>query len=174
MTGFSFFLLLPAWIAACAFVAHKIGDLFTGNPLRAELKAVIFLALLPLLLIDELIAKSQFDQLCASKAVLTVHSTQTQGRSAYLTELPAEPVPGVLVPVQMQRRVYLDARTHEPVVSFSVLSAEAGKLARVVGRDAARPLSFEGECGPPDWAASVQALGLDIVARERPGESPGR
>jgi hypothetical protein len=164
MTGFLIPALLPLWIAICAWIGHCIGEqLFADSPLRSELKAVIFLVLLPLLLIDELIAKPQFDQLCASRAGMAVHARQTRGRSVYLAELPAEPVAGVLVPVQMHKRLYLDEVTHEPLVSFTVLQAKGGKLARGLGHDGDGPITFEGECGQGSLPNALAPLGLRLV-----------
>lgn len=171
MTGTSLLVLLPAWIALCAWIAHCLGDLFTDNPLRLELKAVLFIALLPLVLIDELIGKAQFDQLCATRAVLTVHAP-TRGRAVYLAELPMESVPGTMIPVHVHKRVYLDLRLHDTVVSFSVLQAEGGKLARLLGRSSAGPITFTGRCGLQQWHERLSELGLSIVRRPEP-ETPG-
>ncbi|MBL0422058.1 hypothetical protein JI739_17030 [Ramlibacter sp. AW1] len=154
--------LWPAWIGLCAWIAHSVGELFTDNPLRLELKAVLLVALLPLVLMDELIAKAQFDQLCTSRAAFTVHRP-TRGRLVYPTELPAEPVPGLMVPVFMHKRVYLDVHRHEPVVSINVIHARGGKLARVLDGPEAEPITFEGRCSVPDWPERLTGLGLRVV-----------
>ncbi|MEJ7932019.1 hypothetical protein WG922_18750 [Ramlibacter sp. AN1015] len=163
MGGLELPLLLLAWSGLCALIAHRIGDLFIDNPLRTELKAIIFLALLPVLLLDELLAKPQFEKLCAEKAVMTVHVPAVHGRSYYLTELPIEQLPGLFVPVHMQRRLYVDARTHQPLVSFTILRAGGGKLVRVLQRESATPMTFEGQCRPRNWQQAYAALGLQAA-----------
>lgn len=173
MTGSLMVVLLPAWVGICAWVAHAIGELFTDNPLRPELKAVLFLALLPLVLLDELVGKAQFDQLCATRAALTVHGS-THGRAVYLREFPVESIPGIMVPVQVRKRVYLDAAIHEPVVSFDVLEARGGKLARLMADAGASPLTFSGHCPQPHWHGQLSSLGLRLVQQTVEGAAPAR
>lgn len=159
--------VLLAWVVLCAWTTHKIGVLFTDNTLRLELKAVVFVALLPLPLIDELIAKPQFDQLCTDRAVLAVHAPALRGHPVYLTEIPPEPVPGVLVPMQLRKRVYADERTRQPMVTFSVLQAQGGKLARALGMGE-RPITFDGHCAPGNWQAVMASLQLRATSQPGP------
>lgn len=151
--------LLLAWVVLCAWTAHKVGALFTDSTLRTELKALVFVALLPLPVIDELIAKPQFDQLCAQRAVPAVHAAELRGRPVHLTEIPPEPVLGLLVPVQVSKRVYADEHTRQPLLTFSVLSAQGGKLARALGIGGT-PITFDGHCGPDPWQEMVSAMDL--------------
>ncbi len=151
--------VLLAWVVLCAWTAHKVGALFTDSTLRIELKALVFVALLPLPVIDELIAKPQFDQLCAQRAVPAVHAAELRGPPVYLTEIPPEPVPGLLVPVLVSKRVYADDRTRQPLVTFSQLSAQGGKLARALGIGGT-PITFDGRCGPDNWREVIGAMDL--------------
>ncbi|MES2483696.1 MAG: hypothetical protein V4609_17050 [Pseudomonadota bacterium] len=159
--------VLLVWVVLCAWTAHKIGALFTDSTLRIELKALVFVALLPLPVIDELIAKPQFDQLCAQRAVPAVNAAELRGRPVYLTEIPPEPVPGLLVPVQVSKRVYADERTRQPLLTFSVLSAQGGKLARALGIGGT-PITFDGHCGPQHWQEVIGPL------NPRGGQPAGR
>ncbi len=161
--------VLLAWVLLCAWTAHKVGALFTDSTLRIELSAVVFVAFLPLPVIDELIAKPQFDQLCAQRAVIAVDMADLRGRPVYLTEIPPEPVPGLLVPVQVSKRVYADDRTRQPVVTLSVLSAQGGKLARALGIGGT-PITFGGHCDPGDWREVIDAMDLRGV---QPAGRPG-
>jgi hypothetical protein len=163
--------VLLAWVVLCAWTAHKVGALFTDSTLRVELKAVVFVALLPLPVIDELIAKPQFDQLCAQRAVLAVHAADLRGHRVYLTEIPPEPVTGLLVPVQSTKRVYADERTRQPLVTSSMLRAQGGKLARALGIGDT-PITFDGHCGPANWPEVISALDLQ-GARPADGSATG-
>ncbi len=151
--------IVLAWVVLCAWTAHSVGALFTDNTLRIELKAVLFVALLPLPVIDELIAKPQFDQLCAQRVMLAVEAAQLRGHPVYLTDVPSEAVPGLMVPVQVSKRVYADDRTRQPLVTFSELHAQGGKLARALGIGGT-PITFSGHCGPGDWQALISAMDL--------------
>lgn len=162
MTGFLVFVLVPLWVALCMWLASQIGDLFTGSPLRLELKLIIFIALLPTVVVDELFAKPQFDELCSEKAVLTIHAEGVIGRLAYVTDLPPEPIPGMIVPVHLNRRLYADERTHQPLVSLAYLRASGGKLAKALRGPAAVPLTFRGLCAPEHWTEPLRALALKV------------
>jgi len=151
--------VLLAWVVLCAWTAHKVGALFTDSTLRIELKALVFVALLPLPVIDELIAKPQFDQLCAQLAAPAILAGQPRGQPVYFTDIPAEPVPGLLVPVQVSKRVYTDERTRQPLVTLTVLSAQGGKLARALGIGGT-PITFDGHCGPGNWQEVIGAMGV--------------
>lgn len=163
MTGFLLPVLLPAWVAFCAWASHRVGELFTDNPLRAELKALIFVALLPLLVMDELLGKAQFDRLCAETALMTLHAPRLAGRRAEVTETPALPVAGLVLPVQAGKRFYLDQASGEPLVSLGFLQASGGKLSRALQGEASVPLTFGGECEPRQWQELFQVLGIRLA-----------
>jgi hypothetical protein len=130
--------------------------------LRLELKLIIFLALLPTVVVDELFAKPQFDEVCREKAVLTIHADAVRGRLAYVTELPPEPIPGMIVPTHVHRRMYADERSHRPLVSVAYVRATGGKLARALRGPTALPLTFRGVCAPEHWKEPLEALALKV------------
>jgi hypothetical protein len=169
MTGFLLPVLLPAWVAFCAWASYRVGELFTDNPLRAELKALIFVALLPLLVMDELLGKAQFDRLCAETALMTLHAPRLADRRAEVTETPAQPVVGLLLPVQAGKRLYVDRATGETLVSLGFLQASGGKLSRALQGKAAAPLTFSGECEPRQWQGLFQVLGIRMTSAAHVG-----
>lgn len=148
-------LLLPAaaalWLATCAWLSHSIGNLFLDVSHRREIKALIFVALLPLVLIDEMIGSAQFDELCRDRAVMQVYPASHQGRQVYVSRLPPEPVSGLAVPVFSRRELYIDIETNQTVLSATTMRAEGGKLSRALMAPATRePLTFKGVCSPVD------------------------
>ncbi|HSW16385.1 MAG TPA: hypothetical protein VLJ86_04105 [Ramlibacter sp.] len=150
------------WLALCCWMAHKIGELFIDKAHRRELKALIFLALLPLILIDEMIGSAQFDELCRERAVVQSYTANRPGAPVYVSQLPPEPVGGLAVPVFSQRQLYVDVDTHQTVLSATTLRAEGGKLARALRLSGARePLTFSGVCSPRDHEVRVQALRIE-------------
>lgn len=160
--------VLAAWLAGCWWSAHKIGNHFFDSDLRMELKALIFCALAPLVLIDEMFGRVQFDELCRDRATVTINAAQPHDRSVYLAALPPEAVVGLMLPVQAQRWLYIDADTRETILSFSTLRADGGKLVRTVGwPHQSGPLTFEGRCAPADRQSILTSLELRVVSAER-------
>ncbi|TFZ03205.1 hypothetical protein [Ramlibacter rhizophilus] len=169
MTGFFVWSLALGWAAACAWLAHRIGDAFIESPLRLELKIVMFLALLPVPVIDELLAKPQFDQLCATKANVSLHADRLRGRTAYETDVPPELLEGTLVPMHLHRRIYLDAGSHRPLLSVAYIQASGGKLVGALQPGQRRPLTFKGWCAPQHWLDPLGALGVHLADPEPAG-----
>lgn len=164
-------LLLPGvlivWLAGCWWAADKIGNHFFDSDLRLELKALIFCALAPLVLADEMLGGVQFEELCRTRAVITTNIPEPKGRTVYLAALPAQPVPGLMVPVQEQRLLYIDADTRETVLSFSTLRAQGGKLVRSIDwPHLSEPLTFGGRCAPADRRSVLGSLGLHLVTNK--------
>jgi hypothetical protein len=161
-------LLLPgalaAWLVVCWWLARYICRQLVEGRFRPELQVIIFCALAPLALFDEMLGRAQFDEACRDKAVLTIHGAQAQGRSAYLSVLPPEPLTGLMLPVREQRWVYIDAETREPLLSFSVLRSQGGKLVRIFGWPPdAPPLTFEGYCAPTNRQSMIATLNLHLL-----------
>jgi hypothetical protein len=156
--------VLLAWAALSALLAHHIGEFFWHRAQRHELKAVLFIALVPLPLLDEMLGKAQFDQLCREQALAKVTVSSAVGRTVRRENLPPEAVRGLLLPVVAERWRYVDIRTNEPVLNVSALRAEGGKLVRALDASAdASPLTFDGECTPHDEAAMLSALAVQVV-----------
>ncbi len=163
-------ILLPGvvigWTLISLWASHQLGRWLTrsGKPrewtrgLRLEAQALALGVLLPLPLIDELLAKPQFDALCRDQAAIHFTVEPAAQRLVHASELPPESVEGLLVPVSRRKHVYIDEETHQALASFSTFQAHAGKLARLVARDDA-PLTFTGVCGPADLQAQLARVG---------------
>ncbi len=157
-------LLLVGWAVICLWAAHRLGegvaqlDAAGGvtRALRWEIKALALVALLPLPLIDELLAKPQFDALCREQTAMQMQGGLTPGQRVHLTVLPPEPVSGLTLPVSQRKHVILNDDTRQTVLSYSSFEAHAGKLARLLGVTQA-PLTFDGRCAPANAHALLEA-----------------
>lgn len=173
-------ILLPGvvigWVMLSLWASHHLGRWLTRSSkpgewtqgLRLEAQALALVVILPLPLIDELLAKPQFDALCRDQAALHITAGPAAQRLVQASELPPESVEGLLVPVSRRKHVYIDQETHQALASFSTFQAHAGKLARLVGTDDV-PLTFSGVCGPADLQAQLAQAGW----RERIPQEPG-
>jgi hypothetical protein len=161
MASFVLPLLLVGWAFISLWAAHRLGEGMAQRSaaggltraLRWEIKALALATLLPLPLIDELLAKPQFDALCREQATVQMHGDLADGQRVHLTHLPPEPVSGLMLPVSQRKHLVLTDDTRQTVLSYSSLEAHAGKLARLMGVTQS-PLTFEGRCAP----ANAQAL----------------
>ncbi len=162
---------LALWSVLSAWVAFQAGALF-DPALRTGCKALAFAVLLPLPLLDEILAQPQFTALCRDLAVVTVHEPAVPGRGVTLTGLPPEAVPGVMVPVTLRKWLYLDAATGRTVMSFNTLEARAGKLASSLGEPwLSQPLLFAGRCEAGARQRTFEALSLRLASPALP--APG-
>lgn len=155
--------VLLGWTVLSTWAAHRMGDLFTAICCRPLFKLAIFLALAPLPLMDELLARPQFEALCRQLAVVTLHDPHPEGRTVVLAPAVSQPLADTVIPVTLHQRQWLDARTLAPVVGWGALEASAGKLARSLESAHARPLTFEGRCAAPDAMALAASLSLHPV-----------
>ncbi len=167
MVSFVLPLLLVGWAVISLWAAHRLGEGVAQRgavggltrALRWEIKALALVALLPLPLIDELLAKPQFDALCREQTAVQTHGGLAPGQGVHLMVLPPEPVSGLTLPVSQRKHLVLADDTRQTVLSYSSFEAHGGKLARLMGVTQA-PLTFEGRCGPvsPPTARPVRPL----------------
>lgn len=155
---------LAAWAALSAWMSFRVGEWFDPT-LRTAFKALVFAVLLPLPLLDEIVAQPQFTSLCRDMAVVTLHERAARGRTVTLSSLPPEPVPGALVPVTLRKWLYVDATTGQPVMSFNTLQAGAGKLGAALGAmQPPQPLVFSGACEARQRQRAFDALDLRLAS----------
>ncbi len=152
---------LTSWFIASWWMATQAARLISDGANRLELRLIVFLALAPLVLYDELLGRAQFKELCRERSAPILHASDVAGRQVRLSHPSPEAVGGLLLPVQAQRWIYIDATTREPLLSFVSLSAQGGKLSRALAGDApSRPLTFSGVCASTGHRAIVAALQL--------------
>ena len=130
---------------------------------------LLCLALLPMPLIDEIVGKKQFEQLCRENSMIQVDLTKAAGRTVYLADLPDVEIKDTWVRVVLKPWRFVDAGTGEVVVSYNTLMASGGKFVHALPLSEGRvPLSFAGSCAPANRPASKQAfanLGINYIER---------
>jgi hypothetical protein len=109
------------------------------------------LALVPLPLIDEIVAKGQFERLCEVNATTSVNRESARGKAVYLADVPDVEIKDAWVRIILQPRRFVDVNTGETVVSYSTLVAEGGRLVQILGiSEGNTPLTFKSWCKPKD------------------------
>ncbi len=160
-------LMFLGWTGVSVWVAHRTGAtwLQCGVPDRAVVphwlvQALMLGVVLPLPVLDELVAQSQWASLCRDSLAVQVQ-VGAPAQVVHHRIVPPAPVLGLMVPVQRYEHRYTDAATRQVLVSFFTYQAQGGKLARMVGRPDA-PLTFPGRCGPEDPKALLARAGVRL------------
>lgn len=147
-------LFLGNWAVLCTWASFRLADLLGRSSIRRELQVMFVLALLPLPLLDELLARRQFDAACQARAGLTLHTAAARSSAWQPEPVVSEALPGLWLPVAIHRQAWRDRQTGQHVATLTYLQAGGGRLARLAHRPG-EPLTFRGECRPKGWAAQV-------------------
>ena len=171
MTGLLLLTVFVCWILSLGWFIKIIGTLLPTSKWNKFVKLLVFSLLLPLPLIDEIIAKPKFEALCRDKAVITVDANKAKGHTVYLMPTRLEDVRGLPIPIQVQRWLYADVQSREVLVSSNSFQATGGWLIRLLGiSETNAPLTFNGYCHPEDDRPLFKQLNIQYV--ERSVDSP--
>lgn len=167
MTGIFLMLLAVLWLVAALLLAKRVTTRLPKIWWAYVLRMILFLALLPLPLVDEIVGKRQFDTLCSENAMIQVDPAKAVGRTVYLADLPDIEIKGPWVRVVSKPWRFIDATTGETVVGYNTLQAAGGVFTRTLGIfDGGVPLTFRGSCAPANPPGSAKAfakLGINYI-----------
>jgi hypothetical protein len=122
-------------------------------------RVLLFLAVAPVPLIDEIVGGRQFAQLCKENSTIQVDRAKAAGKTVYLAEDPDINIKGAWVRIVLQPWRYVDATTDETIVSYNTLLAGGGVFIRTLGiSEGGVPLTFKGHCAPKNRPASVETF----------------
>jgi hypothetical protein len=167
MTGLFLLFIAAVWIALAAIVAYALTSRIKGVPLRLVIAFVLLTVLLPLPLVDEVVGKWQFEQLCRENSTIQVDRATAVGKTVYYDPQPAVEVKEAWIRIVSRPQRYVDSTTGNAVISFNTLLAEGGRFVQTFGTSEGRmPLIFRGSCGPTE---NVRELfkALDITPQDR-------
>ncbi|MBE7418531.1 MAG: hypothetical protein HS128_12440 [Ideonella sp.] len=175
MIAFIALLLVLAWAAFSLLFAYNVARFPKRIWLRGLVGLIAFGILMPFPVIDEILAKPQFERLCRENAEIKIDRASAVGRTVYFEAQPHVELPGTWVQVTRRPMRYVDATTGELVLSYNVLEASGGVLVHLLGAPGKVPLLFRYTCMPKDPPAGAQAfkaLGINYVEppKNRRGE----
>jgi hypothetical protein len=149
MTGIYLLVVAAIWVTAVIWLSKIVIRKLPVTTWRIPIALVIFAALLLLPLADEIVGGRQFEQLCKENSTIQVDRAKAIGRTVYLAELPDVEIVGKWVRIVLKQWRFVDATTHETVVSYNTLMAVGGRLIRMLGiSEGGVPLTFKGTCEP--------------------------
>lgn len=168
MTGIFLLFVIGAWVALLALLARALTRRIKDAISRLVVSAIIIGLLLPLPVVDELLGKSQFEQLCRENSAINVDREKAVGKTVYLASATSVGIKGTWLPIVMQQWRFVDFDTRELVVSYNTLKVGGGRLAHAlpVG-EGYTPFTFPTHtCRPKDAPGSdsaFEALGIKYV-----------
>lgn len=154
------------WIVIC-FAVVMFGGRFLPNVWWTYLiRAIVFVVLIPLPLMDEIIAGPEFEKLCRQRASVSVDLPNPRGRTVSFKDSERMDLQLTGLRVVQTRRNYADVDTGELVYHYVRLDATGGWFARSIAVSEGRvPLLFEGTCQPNDVDTIDSKLGVKRVNR---------
>jgi hypothetical protein len=166
MTGLLVLLLFSLWVWGVFRFARWIGDHVQGGRWRWPVVALAFVALLPLPVADELIARPQIERLCRDGAVFKIDEQNIRGRRVKSFAEPLnEAVPGIAIPVTFTRTVYRDESSGEELATLGYYYVKGGALVRTLGfSESSSPMFVRSYCAPNEGGhEAANRLGFKII-----------
>jgi hypothetical protein len=148
MTGPFVLFIATLWLLIVVGLVIFIGKKLTRGWKRAVVTVLLFVAIAPFPLVDELVAQHQFHNLCAKNSGFQLDRSKAIGRTIYLARMPDEDVKGTWVRVVKQPTRFIDATTAESVISYDRFVATGGQFSQFLGVEGRVPLLFRGVCDP--------------------------
>lgn len=176
MTGILLLFVAVLWLIVAGGLAWLITRILPTGWWRLPVGLLSYLAMLPLPLVDEIVGKRQFEQLCRENSKIQIDRVKAAGRTVYLADLPDIEIKDTWVRVVLKPWRFIDAKTGELVVSYNTLQAVGGRFVRMLGiSEGGVPLTFKSTCVPKDRPASVQAFReFGITYLDAPARGRGR
>jgi hypothetical protein len=170
MTGLLLLFVVGLWLAIVYWLTKLITIKLSTKWWRMPVRVLLFLAVLPLPLVDEIVGGRQFKKLCEENSTIQFDRVKAAGKTVYLNTLPEIDIKGTWVSVKLHHWEFVDVKTDEPVVSYSTLRAKGGRFIRTLGiSEGSAPLIFKGSCVPKERPASVETFkGYGITYIEPP------
>jgi hypothetical protein len=169
MTGIYLLFLAIIWLAFAAGLSFIGTAKLKHSTLRIPIACLVFVAVLPLPVLDELLGKPQFEQLCKQYSAVELDTANSAGRTIWFGDSQRTELQLGAIQVSRTKRSYVDVRTQEPVYHYFRLEAKGGWLLSHLGlSETGGPLLFRAVCQPKDLEAIEQRLGVTHINRPSP------
>jgi hypothetical protein len=160
MTGLFFITVWIVWFVICVFAALWLAKRFTSLFAKLLVGAIALAVLLPLPVLDEILAKPQMVALCKEGATLRIDAERIKGRKVRLAFEPSnEMLDDTYVPIRHTKVIFRDADSGEVLGSFDEYYATGGVFIRTLGiSESNSPIWMKPTyCSPPIGAEQMAA-----------------
>lgn len=171
MTGIYLLFVVALWSGFVAWASIAGAKLLPSRIWQGPVALIVFVAVLPLPLIDELIGSIQFNNICKQHDKIFYDKNFASGKTVFLDQVKHVPLENLSVPVTMDEWRFLDAATNKPVLSYEIFHAGGGKFIRAIGiSEGNAPLIFKNRCEPGgkfDYIEFFRNQKINLVAKSR-------
>lgn len=147
MIGLTIIFVLIVWFLIVEFIARVIARKLSNNVvLKLVIVMVMIVVIYPFPLIDEILAKPQYESLCKKYSKVFVRNN-SKGKVVFLDDVDDVELKGYWVDFTRSKWVYRDTLTKEIVVSYDMLRASGGLLVKFLGfPEQGNPILFTYSC----------------------------
>lgn len=166
MTGLYLLAVLAILSGVAVLVARRITRPIQNAWLRIGATALLTVAFMALLVVDELIGGYQFRQLCKENAVLRIDPEKARGRTVKVVIDPSnEILPWTPITIYHSHLIFLDVRTNEQIAEYDRYVAKGGWFIRLLGiseGNAPITIGLPG-CSPRNSGTFPKQYGLTLI-----------
>jgi hypothetical protein len=131
---------------------------------RPLVRIAIVVGVFPLMVVDEIIGKYQFEALCKGSGIENVDVSKARGKRVKLEVVESKLLKWTMVPIKERERLYKDADTGEVLIYHKRYVSSGGWLMRYTPLSMGwpRPILFYGSCGD-NYSASKNIFSINNI-----------
>jgi len=168
MGGLILLFVLLIWLTIVVLLVRFITKKIPARWWKLPFSVGVFIVLLALPLLDEIIGREQFKQLCEKNAVIQADPKITTGKKAYLAKTSRVEIENSWVPIFLKEWNFIDVSTGNTIVRYYTLKASGGWFSRSI-TEGGMPIIFKSNCEPDgdifDPIQLLKDLGITQVER---------
>jgi hypothetical protein len=161
MGGLIMLMVAFIWLGIVVLIARFIATYIRNLNLQLLVQGLIIVVLTPLPLVDEILGKREFEQLCLENKTISVDKVTAVGRVVYL-DFKHENIKSKWLKIRLVNWRYLDATTNELVLGYKEFEAERTWLRGNAGT----PFLFKGVCSGEDKFSHKEQLFKELKINE--------
>lgn len=162
MIAIMFLFAFVFWLAVSIFLCYKLPRWFGMRKYAGVVSWLLFPLILVAPMLDDIIGKRQFRELCDTQAKVWVSPDWRQVKRATARDLPTQKLgisEGYVIPISLRQTEYYDKDTGKLFSSETSFSTYGGVLMRPEG-GLGLGLGLGTQCWPPNWISAHREINL--------------
>lgn len=166
MIGFAIIFVMIVWFLLVEYLSRIVARNLIENSYKRFIFVIFLICITyPLPLIDEIVAKYQFENLCDEYSNIKTSKELKKGITVFLGKESPVYIKNKWVDMKIYRYVFYNVETGNYAFEYATLTASGGKLSTTLEFiQGAPPILFKGSCGPKeDTKKFVESLSLIVI-----------